>query len=240
MAESSLSGRVIWVTGAGRGIGRALSIALASKGARVVLSARTGDEIEETAQAIHRGHGAVLPLPCDVQDAAAISAAHAEIQIKWGPVDVLINNAGTAVFAKIIQTRLEDWDAMMATNLRGAFLCCQAVLPAMISRRSGHIINVVSVAGRQPYYNCGAYCASKYGLMGLTEVLRMETRKHNIKVTALLPGATETAIWDGSGADRSLMLQPGQVAETVVALLCSSNVAMIEEIVLRPPQGDLP
>jgi 3-oxoacyl-[acyl-carrier protein] reductase len=240
MAENPLMGRVVWVTGAGRGIGRALSMALAGRGARVVLSARTGTEIEETAQAISRSKGEALALPCDVQETAAISAAHTAIQKKWGPVDVLINNAGTAVFTKIIQTRLQDWDAMMATNLRGAFLCCQAVLPEMINRRTGHIINVVSVAGRQPYYNCGAYCASKYGLMGLTEVLRMETRKHNIKVTALLPGATDTGIWSGSGADRNLMLQPEEVAESVVALLCSSSTAMIEEIVLRPPKGDLP
>ncbi|MBN2355384.1 SDR family oxidoreductase [candidate division KSB1 bacterium] len=240
MRKKQLSGKICWVTGAGRGLGRAMAEALAAAGAQVILSASTTGEIEHVASQIVSKKGKAWAIACDVQNSQDIQQLVRQVKKTWSSVDILINNAGTAVFAKIIDTREDDWDQMMATNLRGAFLCSKAVLPEMIARQSGHIIHVVSVAGKQPYFNCGAYCASKYGLLGFTDVLRLETRRYGIRVTALMPGATDTAIWGNARVDRSRMMQPGQVAETVVALCASDESTMIEEIVLRPIGGDLP
>jgi len=158
---------------------------------------------------------------------------------KWGDIDILVNNAGIAVFDKILNIREEDWDAMMAINLKGAFLCTQAVLDRMIIRQSGDIINIVSVAGRVGYYNCAAYCASKFGLLGFTEVLRKEMRKHGIRVMAIMPGATDTALWGDADVDRRKMMRPEQVAQTIVSLCCTPPDVMPEEIVVRPIGGDL-
>ena len=127
----------------------------------------------------------------------------------------------------------------MDVNRKGAYLCSHAVLPDMIEKKAGHIINVVSVAGKQPYYSCGGYCASKYGLLGFTDVLRLEMRKHGIKVTAFLPGATDTAIWGDADVDRSKMMTPEQVAEGIVSICYSNPNVLNEEIVMRPIGGDL-
>lgn len=238
--EEKLSEKIAWVTGSGRGLGRAIAIALAKEEARVVVSARTTTEIEEVARQINANGGRAMAIRCDVQNQHEIAQLVNQVEKSWGAVDILINNAGIAFFKKILDTDPAEWDQTMNINLRGVFLCCQAVLPAMISRKSGQIINVVSVAGRQPYYNCGAYCASKYGLMGFTDVLRMETRKYGIRVTALLPGATDTAIWGKANVDRNRMMQTDQVAEAVVALCKSDPSVTIEELVVRPILGDLP
>ena len=128
---------------------------------------------------------------------------------------------------------------MMDVNLKSAFLCSQAVLPDMIARQSGHIINVVSVAGKQPYYNSGGDCASKYGMLGFTDVLRLENRKHGVKVTAVLPGATSTAIWGDADVDHSVMMRADDVAKVIVLACETKEAALIEEIVVRPQGGDL-
>lgn len=239
MEFKNLKDKVIWITGSGRGIGRASALALAAEGARIVVSARTQKEIDEVAAEIHAKSGNALALQCDVSDKAQIAALINKVKKKWGAVDILINNAGIGIFKKLINTTEQDWDSMMDINLKSAFLCSHAVLQDMIDKGSGHIINVVSVAGKQPYYNCGGYCASKYGLLGFTDVLRMETRKHGIKVTAFLPGATDTVIWGNAHVDRTKMMKPDQVAECLVTICAGDGRSMTEEVVLRPAEGDL-
>lgn len=234
-----IKGKVIWITGSGRGIGSAIARALAARGARVVVSARTEDDIAVVAGEINADGDSALAIRCDVRDSRQIEELVRHTQELWGPIDVLINNAGIAHFKKIIETTPEEWDAMMDTNLKSAFLCCQAALPAMIERQSGRIINIVSVAGTHPYYNCGGYCASKYGLLGFTDVLRMETRKHGIKVTAMIPGATLTDIWGGSEIDAQRMMAPEDIARSVVAVCDADDAVMIESMVMRPQGGDL-
>jgi short-subunit dehydrogenase len=230
---------VAWVTGAGRGIGAAIAKELAHAGSRVVLSSRHREELQQTAQDIVSRSGQAEIMVCDVTRNQEVQATVAGIRTLWGPVAILINNAGLAVFRKIIDTREEDWDAMMQANAKSAFLCSQAVLPDMIAGQSGHIINIVSVAGRQPFYNCGGYCAAKYALHGFTDVLRMETRKHGIRVTAVMPGATDTAIWGDAQVDRRRMMSPEEVARAVVAICDPNSPAMVEELVIRPQGGDL-
>ncbi|HPI72453.1 MAG TPA: SDR family oxidoreductase [bacterium] len=234
-----LEGAVAWVTGAGRGIGAAVALELARAGSRVALTSRSADQLQTVQRQIQDHSGQSLILPCDVSDRAAVEKTALEIKNAWAPVQILINNAGSAVFAKIIQTREEDWDSMMQNNVKSAFLCCRAVLPDMIAAGSGQIVNIVSIAGRQPYYNCGAYCASKYALQGFTDVLRMEVRKHGIRVTAVLPGATDTAIWGDAHVERSRMMSAQQVAQTVAAVCCAQPPVMVEEILIRPQGGDL-
>ncbi|HPG41178.1 MAG TPA: SDR family oxidoreductase [bacterium] len=239
MKTGKLSEKIIWITGSGRGIGKAAALALAECGARVVLCARSSGEINETATEIHTIGGQVLAIPCNVSDQNQVDALVNRVKQQWGPVDILINNAGVAAFKKIVNTTVQDWDAMLDSNLKAAFLCSQAVLPDMLEKGAGHIINVVSVAGKQPYYNCGAYCASKYGLLGFTEVLRMETRKHGIMVTAFLPGATDTTLWGSANVDRTKMMTTAQVAQGLVNICASEPGCMTEQVIMRPIGGDL-
>ncbi len=239
MSQLDLKGRIAWVTGSGRGIGRTIALSLAAHGAHVVLSARTIADIEAVAQEISDQGGQAVAMPCDVRHADQVKRLVVAVERTHGPVDVLINNAGVAVFDKIIETSETDWDTMMETNIKGAFLCSQAVLPGMIERKSGHIINLVSVAGKTPFYNCAGYCASKYGLLGFTDVLRMEARKHGIRVTALVPGATDTLIWGEATVDSSRMMPTDEIAKAVMAVLQTGESAMVEEMVIRPMGGDL-
>ena len=212
---------------------------LAEKGARIVLSSRTQAEIEAVQMEIASLGGTNMAIPCEGAKKKAVVDLLSQVKASWGTVDILINNAGIAVFRKIVDTSEQDWDAMMNANLKSAFLCSQAVMPGMMERKSGHIINVVSVSGKQPYYNCGGYCASKYGMLGLTDVLRLEGRKHGIRVTAFLPGATDTSIWGTANVDHEKMMRPEQVARGVVTICESDSNSALEEVVLRPIGGDL-
>ncbi len=239
MEKTKLTNKIIWITGSGRGIGKAAALALAECGARVVLCARSVNEINETAAAIQTQGGQALAISCNVANQNQVNALINQVKQQWGAVDILINNAGVAVFKKIINTTVQDWDAMLDSNLKAAFICSQAVLPDMLKKGAGHIINVVSVAGKQPFYNCGAYCASKYGMLGFTEVLRMENRKQGILVTAFLPGATDTSLWGNATVDRSKMMTPEQAAQGLVNICTSDPGYMTEEVILRPVGGDL-
>ncbi|HOC25386.1 MAG TPA: SDR family oxidoreductase [bacterium] len=239
MSQLDLKGRIVWVTGSGRGIGRAIALSLAAHGAHLVLSARTISDIEAVAQEITNQGGQAVAMPCDVRHPDQVKRVVVAVERTHGPIEVLVNNAGVAIFGKIVDTSESDWDLMMETNVKGAFLCSQAVLPGMIERKSGHIINMVSVAGRTPYYNNAGYCASKYGLLGFTDVLRMEARKHGIRVTSLMPGATDTLIWGDADVDNTRMMPADEIAQAVTAILLTGESAMMEEVVIRPLGGDL-
>ena len=234
-----LQDKIIWITGSGRGIGRAIALELGERGARVVVSARTNDEIEEVAKTINDNDGQALAVRCDVRNRAEIDTLTAHVKEYWGPIDMLINNAGIGVFKRIIDLEEEEWDNVLDSNLKSAFLCTRAVLPDMLERKSGHILNMVSVAGTKVFPQNGAYCASKFGMLGFNDVLREETREHGIKVTALIPGATQTDIWGKANVDFSAMMKPEDVAQMVLAICAANESAHIEQIVMRPQQGDL-
>ena len=234
-----LNGKVVWITGSSRGIGKATVSQFAAKGARVVVSARSVNEIDAIVGEINANGDSALAIPCDVTQNNQIVALVAGVKKTWGAIDILVNNAGIGVFKNILELEEDDWDAMMQVNLKSAFLCSKAVLPSMIERQSGHIINVASVAGKQPFENSGGYCASKYGMIGFTDVLRLENRKHGIKVSAVLPGATSTPIWGDADVDHSAMMAADDAAKIIVSLCEIDDAAMIEEVVLRPQGGDL-
>jgi len=237
--SASLKSKVVWITGSTSGIGKQIAIALARADAKVIVSGRSKEKLENTVEIIKSMNAQVLGYPCDCRKNEDIRNVVTNAKEKWGTIDILINNAGIAVFKKITELNEQEWDDMLDTNTKAAFLCTKAVLPDMIEQQSGHIINVVSVAGKKPYPSCSGYCASKYGLAGFTEVLRLETRKHNIKVTSFVPGATATPLWGDADVDYTKMIQPENVAQTMVALCESPSDAMVEEVVMRPQGGDL-
>ena len=236
-----LAGQVAIVTGAGRGIGRAIAVALAREGASVALAARSGPELDGVAREIQQAGGQALVLPTDVRQEASVEALVRRALAEWRQVDVLVNAAGVAIFAPVTDSKLDDWDQMLAVNLRGAVLSCRAVLPAMIGRRRGTVINVGSVVTSRALTGSAAYTASKYGLLGFSRVLAEEMRPHGVRVGVLSAGATDTPLWDAMpGAPaRERMLRADQVAEAALLMASLGPNAALEEVTLLPAGGIL-
>jgi NAD(P)-dependent dehydrogenase (short-subunit alcohol dehydrogenase family) len=237
----TLADQVAVVTGAGRGIGRAVATTLARAGAAVALAARSAGELESVAREVRAAGGRALVVVTDVRQEAAVEALARQTLAEWGRVDVLVNAAGLATFAPVTDSKLDDWDQILAVNLRGAVLCCRAVLPAMIARRRGTIINVGSVVTSRTLTGSAAYTASKYGLLGFSRVLAEEMRAHGVRVGVLSAGATDTPLWDAMpGAPaRERMLRADQVAEAALLMASLGPNATLEELTLLPAGGIL-
>jgi NADP-dependent 3-hydroxy acid dehydrogenase YdfG len=237
----TLADQVAVVTGAGRGIGRAVATTLARAGAAVALAARSAAELESVAREVRATGGRALVVATDVRQEAAVETLARQTLAEWGRVDVLVNAAGLATFAPVTDSKLDDWDQILAVNLRGAVLCCRAVLPTMIARRRGTIINVGSVVTSRTLTGSAAYTASKYGLLGFSRVLAEEMRAHGVRVGVLSAGATDTPLWDvmpGAPA-RERMLRADQVAEAALLMASLGPNATLEELTLLPAGGIL-
>jgi NADP-dependent 3-hydroxy acid dehydrogenase YdfG len=236
-----LLGQVAVVTGAGRGIGRAVATALARAGAAVALAARSPAELETVAREIRETGGRAVVVPTDVRQEAQVEGLARRALAEWQRVDVLVNAAGVAAFAPVTDSKLDDWDQMLAVNLRGAVLGCRAVLPAMIAKRRGTIINIGSVVTSRSLTGSAAYTASKYGLLGFSRVLAEEMRPHRVRVGVLSAGATDTALWDAMpGAPaRERMLRADQVADAALLMASLDANATLEELTLLPAGGIL-
>jgi 3-oxoacyl-[acyl-carrier protein] reductase len=232
-----LAGQVALVTGAGRGIGAAISRRLAALGATAVLCGRTQSTLDATAQSILDAGGKVEVIPCDVTVLHQLEYTAARVDTTYGRLDILVNNAGVGGFNELLQNLLpEEWDRILNTNLRGVYFAIRAFAPLMIRAYSGHIINISSLAGKNPLPRGAAYAASKWGLNGLTYSVAEELRGHNIRVSVICPGSVETELSPHSGKDPNKMLQPDDVAHAVAALVTQAPRSFMSEILLRPTQ----
>ena len=236
-AAQPLAGQVAVVTGAGRGIGAAIAEKLSSLGATAVLCGRTGAALESGAQLITRAGGKAEVVPCDVTSLQSVEAAARRVEGLFGRVDILVNNAGIGGFGgPLHELAPEAWDQILNTNLRGVYYAVHAFAPLMIRARSGHIINISSLAGKNALPNGAAYAASKWGLNGLSYSVAEELRGYNIRVAVICPGSTNTELSPHAGKDPAKMLQPEDVAHTVAMLVTQSPQSFVSEILMRPTQ----
>lgn len=232
---SQLEGQIAVVTGAGRGIGEAISRRLALLGARVVLVARDFERLlalqEEIETTGAQAHAASL----DLRNPQAIAEFGRSIQQQYGRCDILINNAGIGAIGKPLHDlELEDWTAVMQTNLRAPYLMIRAFAPIMIAARSGHIVNISSLAGHNPLKNGAAYAASKWGLNGLTYSVAEELREYGIRVSVVAPGSVNTGFGGGFAKDGNRKIQPEDVAHVVEMLVTQAPQSFVSEVLLRP------
>jgi NADP-dependent 3-hydroxy acid dehydrogenase YdfG len=207
----------------------------------VALAARSPAELETVAREIRETGGRAVVVPTDVRQEAQVEGLARRALAEWQRVDVLVNAAGVAAFAPVTDSKLDDWDQMLAVNLRGAVLGCRAVLPAMIAKRRGTIINIGSVVTSRSLTGSAAYTASKYGLLGFSRVLAEEMRPHGVRVGVLSAGATDTPLWDAMpGAPaRERMLRADQVADAALLMASLDANATLEELTLLPAGGIL-
>jgi 3-oxoacyl-[acyl-carrier protein] reductase len=230
-----LAGQVAVVTGAGRGIGAAIAGKLAALGAAVVVAGRTRPPLDQTVQTIFQAGNQAEAIPCDVTSPESVTGLAENVRNKFRRLDVLVNNAGVGGFATPLhQLSVEDWDRILNTNLRGVFYTIRAFAPLMIAGCSGHIINISSLAGKNALPNGAAYAASKWGLNGLTYSVAEELRAHNIRVSVICPGSTNTELSPHEGKDPRRMLQPEDVAHVVAMLVTQSPQSFASEVLLRP------
>lgn len=206
-----LSQSVAFITGGGRGIGRATALAFAAAGAEVVVAARSPDQIASVAQEIERAGGRAAPAVCDVTSSASVSTAIEAAVKRFGPIDLLVNNAGFVEGAPLVKLDEALWHKTLAVNLTGAYLCTRAVLPAMIERRRGRVINIASIAARRGLAYTSAYCASKHGLLGFTRAVALEVATRGITVNAICPGWVDTEM--AAAAVQRIVDKTGRTAD---------------------------
>ena len=230
---TNIKGKVAVVTGAGRGIGRAIAVELARQGARVVVAARNVTELEETANMA--GSATVIPTDVRKKDDVERLLGHAASQL--GPIDILVNAAGIGVAGPVVDFSDSDYDAVLDTNLKSIFFASRCVLPSMIERRTGHLVNIASIAGKVGSANLAVYCASKFGVVGFTQALAEEVRQYGIRVSLICPGSTDTSFLGSSSKSsksRDKMLSPADVAHAVMSIVTQEPNSFISEIVIRP------
>ena len=239
--DRPLAGQVALVTGAGKGIGRAIAEAFGDAGAALVLASRTAADLDTVRAALEKRGTRSLAVPTDVRDDAAIARLVARSLDAFGRIDVLVTAAGVASFGPVADSAPRAWDDMLAVNLRAVMVTCRAVLPSMLAHGRGSIINVASIAASRAIPGGAAYTATKAGVVGWSRVLAEELRAGGVRVGVLLPGAVDTPLWDAiqGGPDRARMLRPEDVARAAVLMASLPPGATLEELSLLPAGGIL-
>ncbi len=235
------SGPVVLITGASQGIGAAIARVFAAElpGARLALVARSEKNLRAVARDCIKSGATVEIFPCDVAREASVKSMARIVTGHFGAVDVLINNAGAFAMATFARTKVAEFDRLLAVNLRSAFLVTQAFLPAMLKRKRGDIFFMSSIAGLGAYPNATAYCAAKFGVTGLAQVLRAETKDRGVRVCCVHPGATWSPAWAQSGVQRERIMPAEDIARAILDIHRLSRRTVVEEIVLRPQLGDV-
>ena len=237
-----LSGRTAIVTGSSKGIGYAIAEALARANANVVVSARKPAEVTEAARRLEElGSGKVLGIPCDVGRLDDVTRLVAQTAETLGGIDILVNNAGYGFFTPVDQIAPEDWDRLIATNLSGVFYCCHETIPHLRGSDDAWIINIASLAGKNPFAGGSAYNASKFGLVGFSEAMMLDVRQQGIRVSYIMPGSVETYFNHNQPSDKGAWkIQPEDIGQVVMDLLSlpkNSLVSRVEMRPSRPPTG---
>ena len=215
-----LSNKIAIITGAGRGIGRAIAIAFAKEGAKVSLVARTVSELEETAQLIEEYGSQSIVIPTDVTEPSSVTAMVQETISRYGRVDILVNNAGVSgPIGPLQDNRIDDWIKTIQVNVIGPYLCCKSVVPLMTNQGGGKIINLAGAGANNAWANLSAYCASKAGVVRMTEVLALELENKNIQVNALGPGSIHTRMWEElrNGAEAANATEIQEIGDRVLS-----------------------
>jgi NAD(P)-dependent dehydrogenase (short-subunit alcohol dehydrogenase family) len=234
------SGKIVVITGGSRGIGLAMARSFARSGYAIVITGRDAKRLQDAASELSKESLQITSIQCDVRDEGSVDKLFREIRKHHPHIDVLINNAGVAhALAPVDQLPVEIWKEVIDTNLTGTFLVTRGALPLM--RAGGSIVNNLSVAALQPFAGMSAYNASKFGALGFTQALREDLRKRGIRVLALLPGATDTDIWDQfwAGAPKEKMISADTVAEAVLNAVSAPANTSIDEIRIGPTAGVL-
>jgi 3-oxoacyl-[acyl-carrier protein] reductase len=228
-----LEDKVAIVSGGSRGIGRSIARALAAQGATVIITARNQDTLARTVAELRKDKANVEGLVADVGDEAQVTHLVQHVVHTHGRVDILVNNAGVGVFKPVADLTAAEFDRMWATNMRGVFLLTKAVLPHMMRGKSGEIVNIASLAGKNSFKGGAGYCATKWALRGFASSLMLEVREHNIRVVTVFPGSVETS-FSTSGKKGNNITQPEDVADAVIFAVTAPGRSMFSEIDVRP------
>ena len=229
-----LSGECALVTGASRGIGRAIAQRLASLGASVAICGRDRKALEETEKSIAATGARVFLRPADVTAASEIAELVAQTEAHLGPIGILVNNAGIGLFGPAHEKTEAEWERVLNTNLKSVFLVSKAVVPSMMRQGKGDIINMSSLAGKNTFAGGGIYCASKWGVMGLTGCIAEDLRDHGIRVSVICPGSVATEFSGRGPKDPSKALIAEDVAHAVEAIVTQRAGSFLSEVHLRP------
>jgi len=235
--ENKLSGKTAIITGASRGIGKTIAIALGRKKMRLALMARSTNKLQDVVDEIHAVGGEAIAVPCDLTDSSAVETSLKKIFQHFSSLDVLISNAGIFLEKPITEIEIEEWDKVLRTNLTATFLICQSAFLKMKDRKRGRIIAIASSASTQGYIHQAAYCASKHGLLGFTRCLSIEARPHNIHVHTICPGGVRTDLikdtYVGQRVSQGPLIEPDNIADLVLFLIRQPDNVDMPEINLK-------
>lgn len=233
--------KVVWITGASTGIGKELAMEFSRAGLIVVVSARRKSRLVRIVSEIKFADREASAFVCNVMSERSIQITAKRIREKYGSIDLLINNAGVTVFKSFLETKTFDYDIVMNTNLRGSFLCMKNVLPQMIKKKKGHIINILSTAAISSFEDSSVYAASKAGLLAMSNCLREEVRRYNIKISNIFPGAVETPMWDSRSRQKykNRMMNPEDIAKIALSVFMQPKKVLIEDIIVKPIKGNI-
>jgi short-subunit dehydrogenase len=241
MIQDNMKTGKVLITGATKGMGRAIAFRFARAGLDVAVTARTKADVQALKKALEKDYPEieVLALAADVSAKEDIERLVDRIKKEWGALDLLINNAGIFLQDNLLEEPESNLDRSLQVNVYGPYRLCRQLVPMMIEAGKGHIINICSVASKISFPNAGSYVISKHALLGLTRALRMELKDKHIKVTALMPGATWTASWEGADIPQERIMQVEDIAEAVFAVWSMGPSTVVEEMQLRPQLGDV-
>ena len=235
--ENMFSGKTAVVTGASRGIGKAIALALGREKMRLALLARSTNQLQEVVDEIHAAGGEALAVPCDLMNSDAVATALKSVFQQFDSLDVLISNAGIFIEKPITEIKIEEWDRVLRTNLTASFLICQGAFLKMKEQKGGRIIAIASSASTQGFIHQAAYCASKHGLLGFTRCLSIEAKPYNVHVHTICPGGVRTDLlkdtYMGERVSQSAIIEPDNIADLVLFLIRQPGNIDIPEINLK-------